>query len=298
MPEIIECEKMVHDINKLWVGNKITEFETCSKIDKERFFDTPQDYENFQKYILGQKAVQVQRWAKHIQVQFESRWSWWFHFSSTGWFKQTNFADGLAQQHYNFLHSIEPSTYRISMKLDDGQEWFYCDSRAFGKFYVKKGTGRLDHVRKYGPDWLQDPEGAEMSLQTHRGNRIIKVVLCDQQVAAGVGNYMACEACFLAKVNPLSRWSTLEPEQIHKLGEAIRYVMHQAQIHEDHSYWNVFKREGKLCVNASALDSSIHTIKYKKDPGGQRGSYYCPICQGESTTFNLRKSAGAVPDGY
>lgn len=292
MPEIIECEKEVEDLLLLWVGRSIKTICPIGDIQPSKFFGE-EAWADFWNHIKDQKVLEVTRHAKFIQIYFESRWSMWVHFSSTGWLMQTDAADGLKQRPYTFLHSVAEPSHRFSIQLSDGQKWVYSDSRTWGKFYVQKGRRALPNVKEYGPDWLKDPDGASMNLMMYRGNRIIKVVLCDQHTTAGVGNYLACEACFVAGINPHQRWKTLEPEQISRLSMAVIQVLKEAQENDGHDHWGVFQREGKPCVNSNEASKAFHVVKYAKDPGGQRGSYFCTICQGDSPTFQLRKRPDA-----
>lgn len=227
--------------------------------------------------------------AKSVVLVMSSGYMWRTHLSSTGWFHQTKRADVATELDISFLHKAGPKSDRLKIVLGDGQEWAYTDGRSWGKFHLVKGTKpELDpYMASFGPDWLTDPDAAETALLMHRGNRRVKDVLCDQHLTSGIGNYLACEALFLAKEHPHTRWKELGPTTIARLAASIKQVVKEAMDARDVAHWRVFKRAGKHCVHGNEAQADFHKVSYVKDPGDQRGSYFCPICQGVPTGMKV-----------
>jgi formamidopyrimidine-DNA glycosylase len=122
-----------------------------------------------------------------------------------------------------------------------------------------------------------------------RSNRPLKLVLLDQTKVLGLGNIYACEAMFLARLNPKRRASGFSGRRIDRLFETIREVLTESMAHGstmnvdpeniDGSYydgayeskWRVYDREGEPCVECSSLVRRVIQ--------GGRSTYFCPSCQ-------------------
>lgn len=237
----------------------------------------------FKAKVLGKEMRAINRVGKSVIITLPYGTMWRTHLSSTGWFKQTKAAGQVQTKDRHFLHTIDTPSYRIKITLDDGQEWVYVDGRTWGRFSLLKGATPQDnpYLASYGPDWLTDPEAAGAALLMHKGNRLAKDVLCNQKLTAGIGNYLACEALFLAGIHPHTRWKQLDPRQIALVVQTVEKVVKEALVNSTKDHWRVFKREGKPCVHGSPAQSLFHVVSYVKDPGDQRGSYFCRICQGD-----------------
>lgn len=294
MPELPESERLALDLQTHWVGKSIVSVTPLGKTPLDVFFRTlhvlTPSLELLDR-VLGVPIVHIIRYGKVLQLAVQPRTAMWFHLGSTGWLAPTKYDLSLLYTGgCNFLHPTTPSTARLLFTLSDGSEWTYYDKRCLGRFYLVTGWKRELYHGKIGYDWLLEPEAAQMALHAYTGNRVIKVVLCNQAVAAGVGNYIACEACFNAGIHPHERWKTLHPYQIQALAEAVIAVIDRGlQEHAGPDDFRVFGRRDQPCPRCTSLTESIfHRIQYALDPGNQRGSYFCPICQGKSKTFRLK----------
>ena len=143
---------------------------------------------------------------------------------------------------------------------------------------------------KLGPeplDWTFTPEMLAARL---RGRRtVMKALLLDQTVVAGVGNIYADESLFLAGIHPLRPANSLTNEEIVRLYGAIRQVLSQAignrgtmlrdyrppygaeGGHQD--YLLVYQQTGKPCPHCGTLIERIRVT--------QRSTHFCPRCQPE-----------------
>lgn len=225
------------------------------------------------------------RWGKGLYVLYEE-YFWHIHLNSTGWWMPGNEeaakATKINEIHENFLHKINPKNVRMKMFLDDGQIWFYHDSRTWGKWYLHQESNWLEHkyLREQGPDWFLLWESAIDTLTNHQSNKRTKDVLCDQRVTAGLGNYLACEICFLTMVHPHVKWDDLSKETKNYLALIVRDFLGLCASRSDHTHWNVFKKLGETCPRCQRTK-----IEYVKD-SDSRGSYFCPACQPKPRTSN------------
>jgi formamidopyrimidine-DNA glycosylase len=113
------------------------------------------------------------------------------------------------------------------------------------------------------------------------------VVLLDQKKISGVGNIYACDALFLAKIDPRRPANEVSGREAKKLYQAVEKVLKagieyrgasdqyyldalgQKGAYQDH--FLVYAREGKECFGCKG--------KVAKMKVAGRGTYYCPNCQ-------------------
>lgn len=236
---------------------------------------------DFEKAIVGREITGVKTYGKNLLVCLKGDngylMGWRVHFSSTGWF----FPEGKNALPITeaFLHTTADSSNRVWYTMDNGDEWVYRDSRTWGKFWVGAEHELWAYMTsRYGPDWTKQPERAAAVLEATNSKRAAKEVLTDQGLAAGVGNYLACEALFLAKVHPRELWSRVSPEERKRVTAATLAVIQAALSSNDHSHWKVFTKLNEPC---SVCQTPIAYVKDGKS--AKRGSYFCPVCQIQKT---------------
>ena len=148
---------------------------------------------------------------------------------------------------------------------------------------------RLDFFQKVGPEPLADDFTARDFAQRlqHRSKSVVKAVLLDQTVVAGIGNIYADESLWGARIHPLTRVADITPAQMKALYEALRtvlklsiekggstdrnYVNHEGKRGSYLTFANVFRREGRPCPRCG-------TVIQKMRAAG-RGTHFCPHCQ-------------------
>jgi formamidopyrimidine-DNA glycosylase len=176
------------------------------------------------------------------------------------------------------------------MDLDDGSELRYRDPRRFGRLLL--GTpaqlSQSGALPKLGPEPLARnfPESG-FSASLRRSGRQVKSALLDQAIVAGCGNIYADEACFLARVKPIRRGTSLGQREAARLALALQLVMRAAirlrgssfsdfrdgfgAKGEAHEALFVYGRGGLPCVRCGA------TLRQTRVGG--RTTVYCQRCQ-------------------
>jgi formamidopyrimidine-DNA glycosylase len=85
------------------------------------------------------------------------------------------------------------------------------------------------HLQNLGVEPLSDDfEEAEFVEEMSKRTGVLKKVLLDQKVVAGLGNIYADEACFLSGIKPQTKVSKLSKNKLHKLYRVIKYVIPRA----------------------------------------------------------------------
>jgi len=229
----------------------------------------------------GRKIVTIDRHGKFLWVQLEGSKAIKIHLSSTGWFTPANEmaqeatqVDGIKD---NFLHNVNEAGIRFRLALNDGQIWNYHDPRTWGRLELVDGDypSSDPQIARMGPDWIKSPRAANWELTSTSSTRTLKDLLTDQSVAAGVGNYLAVEACFLTKKHPLGRWNQLTEYEKDLLAFNVEAFINLSLKKDDHSHWSVFGKAYETCPSCRSTN-----IQYVKDSkSAKRGSYFCPTCQ-------------------
>jgi formamidopyrimidine-DNA glycosylase len=176
----------------------------------------------------------------------------------------------------------------VVLSLEDGRELRFCDMRRFAKLWLADAADVAALDRALGPEPLTRRFTAERLADALRGRRgLLKPLLLNQNLVAGLGNIYVDEALFAARLHPTRTADTLTDADFRRLHRAIRAVLAQGIRNEGTSFRDyrgavgqpgrnqmmveVFRREGQPCPRC-------RTLILKSRVGG-RGTHYCPRCQ-------------------
>jgi len=207
----------------------------------------------------------------------------WSHLGMTGKWLRRNSADAA------------PRFARVSLALDDERTLHYCDMRLFGRFRLVPAArfAEIAELASLGPDPLLDGiDPAALHGRLQRVKTPIKVALLDQTLLAGVGNILASEALFRARLDPRRPARALSLGEVRRLRrgllaaidfglrefEAEGVASDQADIRyvEEPGTPNpflVYGRAGERCPRRGG--GVIQRIVQ-----GGRATFFCPVCQG------------------
>ena len=174
----------------------------------------------------------------------------------------------------------------------------------------------VEHLATLGPDALPYPDAGPFDVEEflerlrlpENLDRAIGVVLLDQRVVAGLGNYLRAEILFECRIDPWRAVRDLSPDQLACLGDTIPYVTSRAfstggvtvpddvraRMREDaalvyrvgHDYgtrhW-VFRRTNLPCLECDDVVRQLRQTTYEDEEGERsRIIYFCPTCQATS----------------
>jgi formamidopyrimidine-DNA glycosylase len=232
--------------------------------------------------VLGSSIQRIQRRGKHLMMALErdGQEAGWIcgHLRMTG-----KFFVCLADE------PLLPHE-RLRLVLANGQSLIFCDPRKFGRLSWLEDPAALDQrlgVEPLGPDFSADC----LQHQLRASSRMLKPLLLDQSVIAGLGNIYVDESLWLARLHPLRRADTLvrhEVEALHEailcalrrglewggtsLGQGLAYfqkVNGESGLHQE--ALQVFRRTGKPCPRCATPIQRLVVA--------QRGTHICPHCQ-------------------
>ena len=280
MPELPEVETVARDLRGLVLGATIV----GARCTWPRTLRT-HDPDGFAAAVAGRTIERVGRRGKLIVVELSEGAALAIHLKMTG------------------RLSVVPATasdddhLRLAVRLDDGREVRFSDTRKFGRVGLYERdprTGELVEPGGGGPLFARHgPEPLEPSftlrafrdrLRARRGR--LKPLLLDQSFIAGIGNIYADEALWRARLHPLRPANSLRPPDERRLHEAIRSVLAEAVERRGSSVRDytgpmgdgtmqgqlaVYQRTGRPCLRCGRPIRRLVIAA--------RASHVCPWCQ-------------------
>lgn len=282
MPELPEVETITRQLITKVKGLTILNVKV---VNKNSFVG------NSQK-IINSRITNIYRWAKNIVIDLSNKKHLLTHLKMTG---QLIFVDKHGQ--FGGGHPVPPfddqvpnQFTRVSFDFSDGSHLYFNDIRKFGWIKLLSGEELDREMKNIGPDPIASYfklKEFQQRLLKHK-SKMIKPVLMDQSVIAGLGNIYAAEVCFRAGVMPTRKINTLSNKDFDNLYKAIKFVLPLAIKYKGTSadayvtlegkkggYYSklwVYGREGQPCPKGCGG-------KVKKIPLASRGTYFCPQCQ-------------------
>ena len=232
MPELPEVER----------GRKIAEASAKNSIitdvwlaDDDIVFDRVPPSE-FKKALIGRRVLAVKRRGKQLWFELDERPWPLFHFGMTGAFlSKAEDAFQLETGPEADKTTWPPRFSKIVMRFDRGTELVMVNSRRFGRIRLREDPETEEPISKLGFDPLEDlPDLEAFSAAVSRRKGSVKGLLLDQKFAAGVGNWIADEVLFQARLAPARPANSLDPHEISSLREKLHSVVaHAVNVNAD-----------------------------------------------------------------
>lgn len=134
---------------------------------------------------------------------------------------------------------VEYTYTRIIIDFDDSK-LFFVDKIGFGKLMII--TNKIDFekkVSKLKPDFLKDD--FDLSKITKYKQPVVKLLMDQNRIGSGIGNYLVAEILYRAKLNPHRLGNSLEKSEIKKLTNSIKYTIKLAYMNNITGYMTNFK---------------------------------------------------------
>jgi formamidopyrimidine-DNA glycosylase len=178
--------------------------------------------------LLGRRVLDAHRHGKHLWLALDRRPWPVLHFGMTGGLHVRGAARVPLVSHGRRGPGEEwpPRFTKLCLRLDDGQEVAYADARRLGRIRLRHDPPAEPPVSLLGFDALRDlPAPARFRLLLQGRSAPIKAVLLDQGFAAGVGNWIADEVLYQARIAPRRRADSLSDAELARLRASLRRVV-------------------------------------------------------------------------
>ncbi|KAJ6818569.1 formamidopyrimidine-DNA glycosylase isoform X1 [Iris pallida] len=290
MPELPEVEVARRAIEESCVGKSI---RRCVVADDPKVIDGV-SRSVFESSLAGKTIVAALRKGKNLWLQLDSPPFPSFQFGMTG----AIYIKGVAVTKYKRSAVSEtdewPSKYsKVFIELEDGLEFSFTDKRRFAKVRLLQDPKAVPPISELGPDALLEPMTVDQFVDSLGKKKIaIKPLLLDQSYISGIGNWVADEVLYQARIHPLQVAANLSKEKCESLHRCIKEVIVKAvevgaDSSEYPSNWIFHSREkkpGKAFVDGKKIE--FITV-------GGRTSAYVPELQklnGPKTEHKPRQS--------
>ena len=301
MPELPEVETIVRGLQQAVIGLKITDI-WCQYPQTIKTHSIA----NFTKALKGAEVLAARRRAKYILLDLNNNQTIAIHQKMSGhllygkWHKQeqkvTTKTMGTDPGWIPLLQDLayhDPYNrfIRFIIFLNNGQMLGLSDVRRFARIYLGK-SDKLEQIHdfaKLGPE----PLAVDFSFNNFqkcfkKRKGLLKKVLMDPYVIAGIGNIYADEILWYSGLHPLARVEKLSLDQLKKLHKYTRLVLTKAIAAKGHSEMNYRKLDGqKGEYQLIACAYQRHGTACKKRDGGilqklsinNRSAHFCPVHQ-------------------
>lgn len=258
MPELPEVEGFRLYIESTALHQKITAFD-CRDT---RLLKQPKSH--FEDALINTELIGTERIGKYLFIKTSGKKVLVVHFGMTG------------RPNYYKEEEERPKYGHIVLTFSNGFHFAFECRRKLGWWDL------TDSILEFKEAHHLSDDARDLTLKQFKNSlasrkTAIKKVLMDQSVAAGIGNWMADEILYQAKIHPESKVENLSDKNIETIFKAMHKVIevalkndaHQKDFPED--FLVHFRKEGAKCYHT---DCKIRKIKV-----GGRTTYFSPEWQ-------------------
>lgn len=235
MPEVMEIRKYADFINHLFKGKKLSNINIINGRYKK--------HDAFDSYELIKKALPL----KLLNVKTKGKFIYWelekgFYLLNTlglsggwAWQKTTN-SKYQVPQLLEYVDKTKIESYllraisHINVEFIFGDEKLaFFDMLSFGTLKVINNLKTLQSkLNTIGPDIMDEDTTLDVFTSRIKLNsnidKEIGVVLMNQKLISGIGNYIRADTLWLAKINPFKKVSKLTDGEIKTLFHSLKVI--------------------------------------------------------------------------
>ncbi|KAK0252450.1 hypothetical protein B0A54_10362 [Friedmanniomyces endolithicus] len=244
MPEIGEVARIVHFIRKHLVGRTIT--SCVAHPDDIVYGKVGCSSEAFQQHVSGRRIVGADRQWKYFYMLFDKPPHAVCHFGMTGWMKfdveETYYYKKavVVEEEKREKEEWPPKYVKFVLKCGEESvggvareavEAAFVDPRRLARIRLvdcaAEEIRKASPLKENGPDPVRDREvvTVEWLGALLRRKRVpVKALLLDQANLSGVGNWVADEVMYQARLHPEQYSNTFDDGQVERLHKALMDV--------------------------------------------------------------------------
>ena len=180
--------------------------------------------------VLGRWVRAVRRHGKHVWFELDRRPWLAVHFGMAG---------GLHTSRHRGVRLVStgrrveagwpPRFTKLRLAFEDGHELAVADGRRLGRIRLRRDPAAEPPIAALGFDALHGvPRTARFRALARARTAPIKALLLDQSFAAGVGNWIADEVLYQARIAPRRPVRSLSDQELDRLRARLRAVVRTA----------------------------------------------------------------------
>ena len=225
MPELPEVESVCRVMRRALKGKKIKAVEVVK--DPIIFGSTPAAA--IEKALVGRTVKAIGRKGKTFWIELDKPPTLFGHLGMSGWIRELGTDTVRLREHGDAPLDDEkgkPRFLKLLITASDGTRVSYTDARRLGRVWMSESPEKDAKINKLGPDALDDlPKAKDFENLFCKRNAPIKALLMDQSIISGIGNWVADEVLYHAKIAPARSASSLSSSEYSSLRKAILKVL-------------------------------------------------------------------------
>jgi formamidopyrimidine-DNA glycosylase len=180
--------------------------------------------------LVGRRVLRAGRHGKHLWLELDRRPWLLVHFGMSGGLYTPGRGVRLRSSgSRDWRVGWPPRFTKLRLTLDDGGELAIADARRLGRIRLRDDPRREPPLSALGFDALTElPPPARFRALLAARAAPLKAVLLDQSFAAGVGNWVADEVLYQARLAPRRLACSLSAAEADRLRGALRRVIETA----------------------------------------------------------------------
>jgi len=227
MPELPEVEAARRLLTRAAVGRRIV----SARVMPDPIVFQGVSPARIRRALVGRRVVAAHRHGKHLWLELDERPWPCFHFGMSGGIevrgrqRQRLMVEGRRAREEPW----PPRFLKLHLTLDDGGEIVFRDARRLGRVRLRHDPAAEPPISLLGFDALHDvPSPGRLAALFAKRAAPVKAVLLDQSFSAGVGNWIADEVLYQARIDPRRRTDTLTRAEIGRIRSRLRSVISTA----------------------------------------------------------------------
>ncbi|POX51030.1 Fpg/Nei family DNA glycosylase [Streptomyces sp. Ru72] len=270
MPELPEVEALKEFLADRLVGHEVVRVLPVA-ISVLKTYDPPVTA------LEGRAVTAVARYGKFLDLDAGGL-HFVTHLARAGWLQwKDRLPDGAPRP------GKGPLALRVALETGEGFDLTEAGTQKRLAVYVVSDPLQVPGIARLGPDPLADGFGEQRLAGLLAGERRqIKGALRDQSLIAGIGNAYSDEILHAARMSPFKLASSLSPDDVHRLYEALRTTLTEAVERsrglaagrlkaEKKTGLRVHGRTGEPCP---VCGDTIREVSFSDS-----SLQYCPTCQ-------------------
>jgi len=235
MPELPEVESVRRLFERVLKGHKIVRAE----VPPDDIMLSGRDPDTIRKALEGRTVRHAGRRGKFWWLEFDEPPFLFGHLGMSGWVRELGQESRRLHAHGDApLDDADgrPRYLKLLIETEEGRRVAFTDGRRLGRLWLGESPEKDRQVSRLSPDVYEAPRSVdELVKLLAKRKPAIKALLLDQTLFAGVGNWIADEVLYQAKIAPARAGSSLDREEISRLHRSLAHVLgHAVKVDADY----------------------------------------------------------------
>jgi len=237
MPELAEVETVRRVMRRVLVKKRIEHVEVAT----DPIVFSKHSRKAIEAALVGRVVEAIGRRGKTFWISFRGDGPTVYgHLGMSGWIREVG-VDGTRLYSHGDAPLDDaagrPRFLKLLVRARGRSAIAFTDPRRLGRVWLGESPATDPRVTKLGPDALDDLPSHREFLELFGRRRIpVKAVLLDQSTLAGLGNWLADEVLYQARIAPKRVAASLDASEVAALRRAILSVVRRAvKVGADHS---------------------------------------------------------------